>query len=170
MGERHEHTGTGTQHLASTRRVFRRGRVNWLTHPPGGVARVGVARPAELSDLEVVPVSLHADQPGSEDVSPGELLAVAYGMFVAAAAAQGLVGAGAPADELVVEATCVFTHDLPDRELIALDLDVRARVRDIDETTFRRIAESARVTALGSAGARIDLPGELRAALESVAR
>ena len=137
-----------------------------MTHPPGGLARVAVPRPAELTGMEVVPVSLRAGQPGSEELSPGELLAVASGMFMAAAMAQGLQSAGAPADEIVVEASCVFAHELPDRELAALDLDLHGRVRDIDEAAFSRIAETARATALRSAGARSDLPGELRARLE----
>ncbi len=168
MDERHEVGGTRTQNAATTRRVVRRGRIAWLTHPPGGVARVGVERPGELTGLELVPVALRAGQPGRGEVSPGELLAVAYGMFMAAAVAERLEGAGTPGGEIVVEATCVFTHELPERELAALDLDLHVRVRDVDETAFGRIAESARTTALRSAGAWIELPGELRIRLEPV--
>jgi len=153
----------------TTGRVVRRGRVSWLTGPPGGVARVGIARAPGLAGLPPVPVALPAREPSAGEVAPGELLAVAYGMFVASVFAEQLEAADVPADEIVVQANCAFAHELPDRELTSLDLILRARVRDIDDAAFRRIARSTRASALRSAGARADLPGELDAALEPVA-
>lgn len=152
-----------------TGRVVRRGRVSWLTGPPGGVARVGVARAPGLGHLHPVPVALPAGEPNPEEVAPGELLAAAYGMFVASFFAEQLEDADAPAEEIVVEATCAFAHELPERELTSLDLVLRARVPDMDDAAFSRIALSARAAALRSAGARGDLPGELRAELEPAA-
>jgi len=152
-----------------TERVVRRGRVSWLTRPPGGVARVGIARDHGFGDLQALPVALPAGEPSPEEFAPGELLAVAYGMFVASVLAEELKAADASAQEIVVNATCEFAHELPDRELTSLDLDLHARVPDIDDAAFRRIARSARAAALRSAGARADLPGELHAELEPVA-
>jgi hypothetical protein len=170
MSEYHTPSPAVTPTVSSPQRVQRHGHVTWLTHPPAGTARVGVQRGADGGGgLIPVPVTLTEGEPAPEQATPGELLAIAYAMFIAAALAEDLARASSSADEIVVEATCTFTHPLPHRLLVALDLDVLGRVRGLEQADFERAAESARFDALRSAGAREDLPGELHSKLESAA-
>ncbi|HTZ85925.1 MAG TPA: hypothetical protein VMB05_04590 [Solirubrobacteraceae bacterium] len=143
-------------------RVTRRGRVSWSTHPPSGTARVE----SQSRAFGALPVTLPEGEPDSQEATPGELLAITHAMFLAAALSERLRGAGSPANEIVVEAACTFSGRLPDRELIAVDLDVQGRVPGLDATHFRRAVEEARRESLRSAGAREDLPGELHPRLE----
>jgi len=146
-------------------RVTRRGLVTWVTHPPSGTARIET----ESHAFGAMPVTLPEGDPVPYEATPGELLAVAHAMFLAAELAEGLAGVGSPADEIVVEADCNFTGPLspPDRELAALDLKVRGRGRGLDPTSFREAVDEARVRALRASGTRSDLPGELQSELES---
>ena len=154
-----DHHGAAT---AAGERVVRRGRVAWLTHPPSGTARVE----AESHAFGDLPVTLLKSV--DHEARPGELLAVAHAMFMAAAVSMVLELEGSPANEIVVEATCTFAGPLPHRELLALGLDVSGRVPGLDAAGFRRLVTSARESSLRGAGARQDLPGELSAKLEAV--
>ena len=145
----------------SIRRTVRRGRVSWLTHPPAGAARVTV----ESHAVAAMPVSLPAGDPIPGEATPGELLAMSYGMFLAAALSEDLALAGRPVVEVVVEAACAFGGELSDRELVGLDLQVWGRVPDIDPSDFAEAVERARPVALRAAGARLDLPGSLESGL-----
>ena len=153
---------------AANGEIIRRGRVCWLTHPPAGTARVSVER-GSLGDLHPVPVEITTAEPTADAATPGELLAVAYGMFMAGALADELLGSGAPANEIVVETSCAFNDPFPGSELARLHFSVEGRVRGLDEVAFRRCAEAAQARALRAAGARADLPCELSARLEPTA-
>src|SRR3954454_10711837 len=72
--------------------VTRRGVVTWATHPPAGTARVE----AESYAFGALPVSLPEGDPLPHEATPGELLAVAQAMFLAAELAEILVGTGSP--------------------------------------------------------------------------
>jgi osmotically inducible protein OsmC len=141
--------------------VVRRGRVSWLTHPPGGVARIGV----ESQAFGALPVSLPEGDPVPHEATPGELLAITHAMFLAAVLSEALVLAGSPADEIVVEAACALTGPAQDRDLTAVDLHVRGRVPGLDAAAFREAVAAARRRSLRSAGAREVLPGEIQAEL-----
>jgi hypothetical protein len=142
-----------------------RGVVTWVTDPPGGTARIET----ESHALGALPVSLPKGDPVPYEATPGELLAVAHGMFLAAELAEILVGSGSAAREIVVEASCNFTGPLspPDRKLTALDLKVRGRVDGLDSAHFREAVEEARVRSLRASGTRADLDGALQVELAS---
>jgi hypothetical protein len=146
-------------------RITRSGVVTWATHPPAGTARVEAASHA----FGALPVSLAERDPMPHEATPGELLAVALGMFLAAELAEILTGTGSPAREIVVEASCNFTGPLspPDRELAALDLRVKGRVDGLDSARLREAVEEARVRSLRASGTRADLPGALQVELAS---
>ncbi len=150
--------------VEGSRCVVRHGRVSWLTHPPSGTARVET----ESNAFGAMPVTLPKGDPVPNEATPGELLAVAHAMFMAAALSEGLTRAGSPANEIVVEADCTFAGPIPERELIRLRLDVRGRVPALDAAGFRHAVEDARHRFLRSAGVREDLPCELQSALEGV--
>ena len=112
-------TSSSTTPGAMTRpvdeRVIRRGRVSWIGHPPAGVARVDVQRNPDLdsADFVAVPVALSEGNPGADELTPGELLAVAYGAALASALAESLALGGSPAQEIVVESACTFQRSAP---------------------------------------------------------
>jgi lipoyl-dependent peroxiredoxin len=141
--------------------VVRRGRVSWLTHPPAGVARIGV----ESHAFGALPVSLPEGDQVPYEAAPGELLAIAHAMFLAVALSDELTLAGSRADEIVVEAACTFAGPLSHRELIALDVRASGRVPGLDGAAFREAVDAARSRSLRSAAARADLPGAVEAVL-----
>ena len=143
-------------------RVVRRGRVSWFTHPPGGVARVGV----ESRAFSAVPVTLPEGDPVPYEAAPGELLAVTHAMFMAWALSEVLADAGLPARELVVEADCTLDGPAADRELVAVDLRVYGRGADLSVEGFREAASAARRRYLRASGVREDIPGGMEAVLE----
>lgn len=143
-------------------RVVRHGRVSWLTHPPGGIARISVDSQA----FGALPVSLPDGDPVPHEATPGELLSIAYAMFMAVALSEGLMQAGTPADELVVEASCTFEGPVPDRELVSLDLHASGRVPGLDDAAFNEAAQLARRRALRSVAARDELHGKTDAVLD----
>jgi lipoyl-dependent peroxiredoxin len=146
--------------------VVRRGRVSWLTQPPQGVARVSV----ESHAFGAIGVSVPEGDPIPYEATPGELLAIAHAMCMASALSQGLAEGGSSANELTVEVECTFAGPAPERELIAVDLEVRGRVPGLDEARFREAADNERPRYLRLIGARDDVPGELEAVLESSRR
>jgi lipoyl-dependent peroxiredoxin len=143
--------------------VVRRGRVSWLTKPPRGVARVSL----ESHAFGPIDVSVPEADPIPGEASPGELLAITHGMCMATVLSQGLAEGGSSANELIVEVECTFAGPGPERELIAVDLEVRGRVPGLDEARFREAADNARPRYLRLIGARDDVPGDLEAVLES---
>jgi hypothetical protein len=74
------------------RPVVRRGRVAWLTHPSSGTGRVE----SESRAFGVMPVTLPKGNPVRAQAAPGELLAVAHAMFMAAALSEALALVGLP--------------------------------------------------------------------------
>jgi lipoyl-dependent peroxiredoxin len=139
--------------------VVRHGRVSWLTHPPAGVAHIGV----ESHAFGALPVSLAEGDPIPQEATPGELLAITHAMFLAWALSEVLVRDGSPADEIVVEASCSFAGPVADRELTAVDLSVHGRIPGLDAPGFGEAVAEARQRSLRAAGARDDIPGRLQA-------
>jgi hypothetical protein len=152
--------------LATEReQTIRRGTVSWFTHPPAGRGRIE----AESSAFHALPVSLPEGDPIPHEATPGELLALTHGVFLASFLSEGLLLAGSPADEIVVDVACIFVGPVPERSLTAIDVHVRGRVSGLGEESFRDAVATARLRALRSAGAREDLPGELLAELAPTA-
>ena len=143
-------------------RVVRRGRVSWLTHPPGGVARVGV----ESRAFSALPVTFPEGDPVPDEAAPGELLAVTHATFMAWALSEVLADAGSPARELVVEVDCTLDGPAADRELVAVDLRVYGRGAGLSVEGFRQAASAARRRYLRASGVRADIPGGMEAVLE----
>ena len=114
-----------------------------------------------------LPVSLPAHHPIPHEATPGELLAIAYGMFLAVSVSEDLMKAETPANEIVVEAACTFAGPPSNRELATIELVVLGRVPGLDQRAFHEAVAAARPEALRAAGARQDLPGQLEAVLES---
>lgn len=115
-----------------------------------------------------MPVTLPAGDPAPHEATPGELLAVAHAMFMAAAVAEELSLAGSPAKEIVVEADCTYAGPVPNRALTQLALHVTGRVRGLDAASFREAVERARRRSLRATGARDGLRCELQVTLGEV--
>ena len=142
--------------------VVRHGRV--LSHPATGIARVE----SQSFAFGAMPVTLPAGDPVQHEATPGELLAVAHAMFMAAALAEELSLAGSPANEIVVEADCTYAGPFPERALTQLEFHVTGRVPGLDAASFRDAVERGRRRSLRATGARDGLPCELQVTLGKV--
>jgi hypothetical protein len=136
-------------------RVVRGGRVSWLTHPPEGVARVS----AESRAFGSLRVGAPAGAPVADESTPGELLAITHGIFMASQLADVLQRRGTPAVELVVDAHATFAGPRTARSLKAIDLHVEGRVPGLEPNGFREAVEIARRRYLAASGARSDIAG-----------
>ena len=77
------------------------------------------------------------------ETSPEELIAAAHAGCFAMSLAGELTKAGTPPERLEVEATCVM-DEVGDRHLVvASQLDVRARVPELDDDAFEEAVEAA---------------------------
>jgi hypothetical protein len=138
-------------------RVVRGGRVSWLTHPPEGVARVS----AESRAFGSLRVGAPVGAPVAEETTPGELLAITHGIFMAAELADILQRRGTPAAEIVVDAHATFAGRRTARALDAVDLYVEGRVPGLGPTEFQDAVEIARRRYLVASGARSDIAGSV---------
>jgi hypothetical protein len=143
--------------------LVRRGTVSWLTHPPGGRARIE----AQSLAFHALPVSMPEGDPIPHEATPGELLAITHAMFLAGFLSEALVLAGTPASEIVVEAACTFVGRPHDRELTAVDIQALGRVAGLEAVMFREAVAAARRKSMRSIGVREDFPGALQAELQS---
>lgn len=157
-------TGEATPDPAA-HQVTRRGRVAWLSHPPGGVARIE----AESQAFGALPVAVPEGELVPHVTTPFELLAITHAMVMAGFVASALEAAHAPAAEIVVEAACTVSGEMPERGLRSLDLSVHARVPGLDAGSFEELASTARRQSLRAAASREDIPGRLEAVLAPVA-
>jgi len=146
----------------SAQSVVRHGRV--LSHPRNRTARVE----SESFAFGAMPVTLPAGDPVPHEATPGELLAVAHAMFMAAAVAEELSLAGSPAREIVVEADCTYAGPFPDRALTQLAFHVTGRVPGLHAASFRDAVESGKRRSLRATGARDNLPCELQVRLDEI--
>jgi osmotically inducible protein OsmC len=76
-----------------------------------------------------------------EGTNPEELIAAAHASCFAMALAHELAQAGTPAEELKTSATVSFQ---PGEGITRIALTVRGRVSGLDETSFRRTAQTAK--------------------------
>jgi lipoyl-dependent peroxiredoxin len=144
--------------------VVRQGRVTWLTHPPAGVARIE----AESQAFGALPVAVPEGELVPHATTPFELVAITHAMVMAGFLAAALEAAGSPANEIVVEASCAVSGEMPERALRSLDLDVHARVPGLDGSRFEELAATARRQSLRAAAFREDVPGRFEAVLAPV--
>ena len=144
--------------------VVRRGRVSWLSYPPGGEARVGV----ESRAFSAMLVGLPEDDAIPGEAAPGELLAVTHALFMAWALSEVLADAGSPARELVVVADCTLAGPVADRELVAVDLRVHGYCAGLSAKGFGEAASAARRRYLRASGMRGDIPGGMEAVLQAL--
>ena len=135
-----------------------------MSHPDTGIARVE----SQSFAFGAMPVTLPAGDPVPHEATPGELLAVAHAMFMAAAVAEELNLAGSPAHEIVVEAGCTYAGPFPDRALTRLEFHVTGRVPGLDAAGFRDAVESGRRRSFRATGARDGLPCQLQVTLGKV--
>jgi organic hydroperoxide reductase OsmC/OhrA len=138
--------------------VIRRGTVSWLTHAPAGRARISGA-----GGLNSVSVAVPQGDPGAEETTPGELMAITAAMILAWAVAEVLTERKTPANELVVKSECTFSGPVAERQLVALSFRVDGRVPGIHSDGLLDAAHAARRRYLLASGARDDLPCELEA-------
>jgi lipoyl-dependent peroxiredoxin len=143
--------------------VVRSGTVSWLTHPPEGRARVE----AQSFAFHALPVSFPEGDPVPGETTPGELLAISHAILLAGFLADELERAGAPANELVVDAACAFEGPHLTRELTGIDLTVRGRVPGVDAHAFGNAAASARLRWHRSTGISDEIPCVVEAELQS---
>lgn len=155
---------SGSAPNRSLARVVRRARISWLTHPPGGQARVGV----ESRAFTAVQVGLPEADPVPHEAAPGELLAVTHAIFMAWALAEVLADGGSSARELLVEADCTLAGPVTDRELVAVDLRVYGRCPKVSADGFREAADTARRRYLRASGMRGDIAGGMDAVLKGI--
>jgi hypothetical protein len=112
-----------------------------------------------------IALSVPESDPVPFEATPGELLAVTHGFFMAWTLAEALLGRGSQADELIVATECTFAGPLDERELVAVDLFVRARVHGLEPDVFAEVVALARRRYLQAAGLREGVAGEVHADL-----
>jgi osmotically inducible protein OsmC len=110
------------------------------------VARGGGSISAATGAFASLPYSLASrveEQPGGK-TSPEELLAAAHAACYAMSLAGELAGAGATAGRVDVQAT-VTLDQVADgsHRIVASELLARARVKELDQGTLDRLAQSA---------------------------
>jgi organic hydroperoxide reductase OsmC/OhrA len=142
--------------------VRRRATITWLDRPPEGRGRVRVDSRA----FTALPISAPAGgPPNPKEVTPGELLAAAYGAIFLATLAELLEGDGTPARELVVEAECEVGEGRLNRRLAAVDVAAHGIVDGVDESGFEASAGAALDRLRGWFGLSEGVPVSLRAHL-----
>ena len=141
--------------------VVRSARVAWLTQPPAGGGRITL----ESRAFGSISMSVPEAATGAHETTPGELLAGAHATMMATALAGLLEKLGTPARELVVSAHAAFNGPRTEREVVAIDLDVHARVPGLEQEALEEAATSARERYLRLCGTRRDLGGTLTATL-----
>jgi hypothetical protein len=97
----------------------------------------------------------------AEETTPGELLAITHGVFIAAELADILQRRGTPAVEIVVDAHATFAGRRTARVLDAIDLYVEGRVPGLEPREFQDAVAIARRRYLEASGARHDIPGSV---------
>lgn len=122
-------------------RVQREANVTWQ----GNVARGSGAISAATGAFSELPYSLatRVEKPDGK-TSPEELLAAAHAACYAMSLAGELAGAGSAPEHLDVRA--VVTLDQVEdgsHRIVASELHARARVKELDQETLARLAESA---------------------------
>jgi organic hydroperoxide reductase OsmC/OhrA len=138
--------------------------VRWLSHPPGGHARISVQSRA----FTALPMSLSwASEPNPREVTPGELLVAGFAAAFTTDLAELLLDAGHPASELSSNGTVTFTGGDSElsHQLASLDFRVRARVPGIDAGAFADVADDALHHFRSTKGLREDLSMSINAAL-----
>jgi organic hydroperoxide reductase OsmC/OhrA len=146
--------------------VVRSARVSWLTRPPAGHGRLTL----ESRAFGSITLSVPEAETVAHQTTPGELLAGAHATMMATALAGILETLGTPASELVVSAHAAFSGPLTEREVVAINLDVHARVPGLRQDAFEEATASARERYLLLCGTRQDLDGDLSATLLDSAR
>jgi osmotically inducible protein OsmC len=111
----------------------------------GNVARGSGAIEASTGAFASLPFSLasRVEEPQGK-TSPEELLAAAHAACYAMSLAGELAGAGSPPDHLDVRATVTLDQvEDGSHRIVASDLLARARVKETDQVTLERLAQSA---------------------------
>ena len=97
--------------------------------------------------------------------SPEELVAAAHAGCYAMSLAGELTSAGTPPERLSVTATCTLDEVQGNHLIVAMDVEARARVPDIDEQAFKSLARKAdagcTISALVRASAQVSVRAEL---------
>jgi len=138
----------------------------WLSHPPDGAGHLH----SDSRAFEALPFSIPDGEPESK-TTPAELLAAAYAAFLSAYLAQALDGDGVPARELVVDVWCRLSPpQIVPRAVEGLEVEVRGRVEDVDDSEFGEAVQAAWETCTHALGLRGDLSIELRIALVPATR
>jgi lipoyl-dependent peroxiredoxin len=121
-------------------RIERTADITWTGNLARGEGKVSGGSGA----IELLPFSL-ATRIGNPEgkTSPEELIAAAVGSCFAMSLAGELTSAKTPAELISVDATCVVDEVAGSHLVTEVQLDVRARVPDIDEANFARIAREA---------------------------
>ena len=93
-----------------------------------------------------LPVTWAARTESSDGMtSPEELIAAAHASCYSMAFSSDLTKAGFPPERVNVSAVCTFDKIGDKWTVKSMDLDVTARVPEIDRNTFQQVAEGARV-------------------------
>ena len=121
--------------------AIRRAEVSWSGDLASGSGTVSAVSSHAFDSL---PVSWAARTESPEGkTSPEELIAAAVGSCFAMSLAGELTSAKTPPELISVDATCVVDEVAGSHLVTEVQLDVRARVPDIDEAEFARIARKA---------------------------
>jgi lipoyl-dependent peroxiredoxin len=122
-------------------RVQRQASVTW----EGNVARGSGAITAATGAFESLPYSLatRVEKPDGK-TSPEELLAAAHAACYGMSLAGELARAGSPPEHLDVSATVTLDQvEDGSHRIVASELLARARVKEVDEETLQRLAQTA---------------------------
>jgi osmotically inducible protein OsmC len=122
-------------------RVERQANVTW----EGNVARGNGAISAATGAFAELPYSLATRiEKVDGKTSPEELLAAAHAACFAMSLAGELAGAGTPAEHLDVKATVTLDQvEDGSHRIVASELLARARVKELDQDTLSKLADTA---------------------------
>jgi lipoyl-dependent peroxiredoxin len=123
--------------------AVRKADVSWSGDLPTGKGNVSASTSGAFKGLEVSwPRRSEADAQGK--TSPEELLAASHASCYAMALSAGLKSAGSAPETLNVSATVTFDNVGGGFKVVSSALEVRGRVPNMDEATFKKAAEAAK--------------------------
>jgi lipoyl-dependent peroxiredoxin len=117
----------------------RRAEVTWNGSLIEGSGRIDSTTSGVLGQQELTWRARSED--GPTQTSPEDLIAAAHASCFAMALSHELAQAGMPAEEIKTSATVTFQ---PGEGITRIGLTVRGRGAGLDETSFRRAAETAK--------------------------
>lgn len=120
--------------------IQRHATVNWQGNPKNGRGQIS-GESGEFTDMDFSFPSRFQNEAGT---NPEELVGAAHAACFNMVIAKELAAQGSSPENLETEATVTLREDGGNYEVTRIHLDTKGTVPDIDESTFRQIAQTAR--------------------------